>query len=932
MFFQCTNCSLGCADKPCAIQGEYFLHGQGSARVMIIGDFPHGADMQLGRPFSGNLGQELVKVLSANSIPLNCIYVTTLVKCRPVGANQQDGTIKKDYIDKCKIYLDEEIINVNPEIVVLFGEKVFRAFFPKLKFSGERGKILKHPDYDLPMLATYNPLASIMSSKFDPIIRRDFYTLSQFLNNKEVSSTNKKDYMLLTDNINMIHKLVERMKTVDTFAFDIETHGSGLFKYKMLSIAFSWKKDTGVAIPIYEKDPDLCDAIQAVIDYCGSTIEETTKKVNAKTGAEKVTTKKRKVTLDEVRAKAEQTIPQFYTDEVKELTTVARIKNYYVSLLDKNPPLRRHWGDKHDEVMQCIKEIMESPVPKGAHNGSYDVNRLRGIGITVNNYAWDTILMHHMEDEERGHGLDELSELYTNDGGYKKAKDQYLTSSQTSWANIPLDVLLPYNAGDADVTLQLYHKFKDVIYKDPVRVKLFEQHIMPAQRMLCDMEFRGSNIDKAWVRQTTQEYLARMHDLKLEFSSMVAKVIPNVYVVDSPEEQKAVETQIKESHPDEENPTMPFFLNMNSVQQLVVLFRDYYKEKLEKTTATGVALDSAILTKIAKHNKTARVLLEYKKLKKLESTYLSGILDLLDADDKLHTQFLLYGTKTSRLASRSPNLQNFPGDMKPMFIPPSKDYLCVNVDQSAAELHVMAWMSQDKKMMDIFENRRDLHRETASGVFKKKPEDITDEERKIAKRVSFGTAYGISGPGLVGILEPEGIKISATQGDKYIEQWKKTYPGCARFLHNAIRTFKTKGYLETPFGRRRHKYKVYTDSHKEAASDRQSQNFPIQSTASDIQLYEMVHMYPELLKQGILPVLTVHDSIVMYCPKDKLEWLRKFYEKETCRRFENDEFPGLNGCLMYTEMEVGRNYGEHIKLPYDCDFNKWKEEHKELFE
>ena len=91
-------------------------------------------------------------------------------------------------------------------------------------------------------------------------------------------------------------------------------------------------------------------------------------------------------------------------------------------------------------------------------------------------------------------------------------------------------------------------------------------------------------------------------------------------------------------------------------------------------------------------------------------------------------------------------------------------------------------------------------------------------------------------------------------------------------------------------------------------------------------------MYPTLIANGVLPVFTVHDSIVMWCPKDKLLWLRDYYKKMTCRRFPNEVFPGLNNCLMYTEMEVGRNYGEHIKLPYDCDFEKWKTENSFLFE
>lgn len=928
MFFSCTNCPLGDATKPCAVQGDFFLAGQTSAKIMIVGDFPHETDVQLGRPFTGNLGRELTKLLNESKIPFKDVYVTTLVKCRPLAGNQKEGAIKKENIDKCKIYLTEEIANISPDLVVLCGEKVFRSFFPDLKFTTERGKLLDNPDFGIKMIATYNPLASLMSTKFDPILRKDFHTIAEHLYKDVTVTKNTKDYILIKDNLRLLHSLVKRISEVPTFAFDIETHGSGLFNYKLLSIGFSWKKDTGVSIPIYVKDAEMEAKIKDVINYCVNDIIVTTKRINKKTGAETETTKKRKATVEEAIAYAKEHLPAEYCQGLGDFVRASQVKAYYLSLLDKNPPLKKHWGEHHDEVMQCIKDIMENPVPKGAHNGSYDVNRLRGIGIIVKNYAWDTILMHHLLDEERPHDLDELSELYTQDGGYKKTKDQYLESSQTSWANIPTDVLLPYNAGDADVTFQLYNTFKESLQKEGNLWKLFETHVMPAQRMLCDMEFRGSNIDKAWVQKTQQEYETRIKELKVEIATLVSKKDPTIYIVDSPEEQKEAEAQIKA------NPVqtvMPNFLNINSVQQLVHLFKDIYNEKLEKTTATGIALDSDVLTKIARHNKVAELLLEYKKLKKLDSTYLAGVLDKIDADNKLHTQFILYGTKTGRLASRAPNLQNIPLETKAMFIPPP-GHVCVNVDQSAAELHVMAWMGNDKRMIDIFEHKRDLHRETAAGVFGKKLEEVTDEERKIAKRISFGTAYGISGVGLVDLLEPEGVKISRTQGNKYIEKWLKNYPGCARLLHGAIRLFKTKGYLETPFGRRRHKYKVFSDANKESSSERQAQNFTIQSTASDIQIYEMVQMYPTLLANNILPVLTVHDSIVLYCPYDKLEWLRDYYKQMTCRRFTNEEFPGLNNCWMWTEMEVGRNYGEHIKLPYDCDFAEWKKENSFLFE
>ena len=767
---------------------------------------------------------------------------------------------------------------------------------------------------------------------------------------------------------------------------------------------------------------------------------------------------------------------------------------------------------------------------------------------------------------------------------------------------------------------------------------------------------------------------------------------------------------------------------MNSTQQLLVLFRDYYKVPLTKKTKSGDALDSDVLKKIGKKLDAANVLLEYKVLKKLVSTYLDSLVEKIDADGKLHTEFKLWGTTTGRLASANPNCQNLPAEVKYMFVPPSKDYVCVNVDQSAAELHVLSALAQDRKMIACFEEHRDLHRETASAVFNKKPEDITDQERKIAKRCfsadsfiltedgyirgkdignrkvytldgklqnqhhvyeereglkltlrcghsitvtndhklqdfshvvptwktadcfkvgdilgfrkvvpeqrntiyldnnmpidkwhrkkcpnkieldealaylmgvylgdgcmqfdhrkhqasqikfvlkskskdyvlntigrihnftkvletekygvytltckemaylfyehmgctrnkhvpdvmfraprdivlaflagiidsdgstagnrivltntndrlisdisrlsllygytttltkqttsvgkyrlvagrqvksnyptlfctyvhrpilplknvnkltnllhkvyenrtnkweihdtelaclhlsgkgrkiqkslfrgelhsitdssahvldiphknywaqeivkiepvrfealimetdthffigegldsrncNFGVSYGVSGKGLKELLEPEGVKITDKQGDKFIKKWRDTYPGCARYLDNASKNFNRYGYLETPFGRRRHKYKNYMSQEKEAAASRQAGNFLIQSTASDIQVYEMVHMYKTLVDNGVLPVFTVHDSIVMYCPINKLEWLRDYYKQETCRRF-----PQLNNLLMYTEMEVGRNYGEHVKLPYDCDFDEWRKTNAFLFE
>lgn len=1320
---ECKLCNL-CENCTRPIAGKSFLdNGASAPEIMLIGDFPKREDISSGRPFSDKLGIQLANLINTSKLPADKVYITHLVKCRPVAPNGLDGRLKIANVQACQVHLIEEIATVNPKLIILFGDAVFRYFYPKESFSDNRGKILTNNQFGIPTIATYHPQAMLATAKFDQIINTDLAKAYSFLYGGEQETQKpQKDYRLVTKSLKLLENIAKRVKEVPTFAFDIETHGEGLFNYKLLSLGLSWKKDTGVSIPVWVLDNEKVDKIQAAINYVQPErfTEET---VILKSGKTKIKKTKNKEWLKEDDEALKAILPEEYKDLVG-TCTFRELKLKLGAILDKEPPLKKYWGDQHEHCMALIKEIMECDTPKGAHNGSYDVNRLRGIGINVKNYAWDTILEHHLLDEERPHGLDDLSFVYTKDGGYKSGKNVYLKSTKTSWANIPMEVLLPYNAQDADVTFQLHEIFVPKIKESEKRWKLYMNHIMPAQRMLCDMEFRGSNIDVAWVQKTKKEYLTKMNDLKIKFSQLVEKVVPNIYVVDSPAEQKDMELQIKERAKQEgTEPKFPFFLNMNSTQQLLVLFRDYYKVTLTKKTKSGDALDSDVLKKIAKKNKAAEVLLEYKKLKKLESTYLSATLERIDVDNKLHTEFLLYGTacvdgellmptergfiqikeldpqventlvennihiinqygnqelathvvkysnvptitlhiegmtdftgtynhpvlcakpayygynektgfrnkefkrlediragdyvevgfnydllpktqvktglvsrevhttgkhgivlpdtytedfaefigmymadgtistsngtfnikitndcphvqariqelskkvfnldtrkvctaagshdtvltsaalfplqsilpigaynkvaptgikqspisvliayirgrcldatyfkneqkikisvknkieanliqqvlfacgipnciikqkntgnpprvlittpgsdsesyyriqiaginckrfyeiirpirpdlhvcgpfttsasskvsythrgalyrvkgitygtgdvydihvpkthsfichgiknhNTSRLSSRNPNLQNVSSSMKTMFIPPSKDYLCVNVDQSAAELHVLSALAQDKKMIDIFENHRDLHRETAASVFGKKMEDITDEERKIAKRVSFGTAYSISGKGLAELLEPEGVKITENQGNKFIEKWRDTYKACARYLDNASKNFTRYGYLETPFGRRRHKYKNYADSGREASAARQACNFPIQSTASDIQVYEMVHMYKTLVDNGVLPVFTVHDSIVMYCPKSKLRWLRDYYKRETCRRFSNAEFPGLNNCLMYTEMEVGRNYGEHVKLPYDCDFEEWKKENAFLF-
>ena len=595
---ECKLCNL-CENCTRPVAGRPFLdNGASPAEIMLIGDFPKREDITYGKPFSDKLSVQLANLLNTSKLPADKIYITNLVKCRPVAPNGLDGRLKIANVQACQVHLIEEIATVNPKLIILFGDSVFRYFYPNESFSDNRGKILSNNQFNIPTIATYHPQAMLATAKFDQIINTDLAKAYSFLYGDEQETQKPiKDYRLVTKSLKLLESIAKRVKEVPTFAFDIETHGEGLFNYKLLSLGLSWKKDTGVSIPVWVLDKDKADKINAAINYVQPErfIEET---VTLKSGKTKIKKTKNKEWLKE----DDEAIKSLLPDEYKDLVgtcTFREVKLKLGAILDKEPPLKKYWGDQHDHCMALIKEILECDTPKGAHNGSYDVNRLRGIGINVKNYDWDTILEHHLLDEERPHGLDDLSFVYTKDGGYKSGKNVYLKSTKTSWANIPMEVLLPYNAQDADVTFQLHEIFVPKIKESEKRWKLYMNHIMPAQRMLCDMEFRGSNIDMSWVQKTKKEYLTKMNDLKIKFSQLVEKVIPNVYVVDSPAEQKDMELQIKEKAKQEgTEPKFPFFLNMNSTQQLLVLFRDYYKVPLTKKTKSGDALDSDVLKKI----------------------------------------------------------------------------------------------------------------------------------------------------------------------------------------------------------------------------------------------------------------------------------------------------------------------------------------------
>ena len=309
-----------------------------------------------------------------------------------------------------------------------------------------------------------------------------------------------------------------------------------------------------------------------------------------------------------------------------------------------------------------------------------------------------------------------------------------------------------------------------------------------------------------------------------------------------------------------------------------------------------------------------------------QETYIRGVhmldmtADVYDITVPVYHNFIANGVCVHN--SENPNLQNIPrdGSVKGMFIP-SPGKVMVNIDMSQHELRVLSGLANDKVMQGIYNEGRDLHLETAASIFGIPPSEVSKEQRVQAKRVNFGIPYGVSGAGLVDLLASDGIKITKTQGEKYIEGWKKKFPHAAYYLDHSKKMFSQQGYLVTPWGRRRRKYKqYYANQGKESASDRQAMNYPIQSFASDIVLSLIGKLYPILKGMGIPLLLTVHDSIVVECREDQLPELAKLVKQYTWLRPKE-----LNGALVCTEMEIGYRWSEVVPMNFDePEYARWR--------
>lgn len=498
-------------------------------------------------------------------------------------------------------------------------------------------------------------------------------------------------------------------------------------------------------------------------------------------------------------------------------------------------------GDEQ-RVIDMFKPLFSNEkITKVAQNIKYDMNVLLKYGVQIKGKLFDTMLAHYLLQPDMKHNMDFLAETYLN---YRPVTIETLIGkkgkNQKTMREAEKSDIVKYAAEDADVTWQLMKLFNPLLDQKGVRT-LFEEIEMPLVTVLSTMENNGISLNS----ETLKKY-------SIELESEIERL-----------EKSIIEKAGEE-------------FNVSSPKQLgIVLFESMKIDEKAKKTKTGqYATSEETLQKLAGKHPIIDNVLEFRQLKKLKSTYVDALPELVnEKSGKIHTTYSQAVAATGRLSSVNPNLQNIPiktdngKKVRDAFVPSEGNELYA-ADYSQVELRLMAEMSGDLNMLEAFQNGHDIHTATASKVFDVPMEDVDREMRGKAKMVNFGIIYGISAFGL-----SQRLNIKRREAKELIDGYFATYPGIKQFMDDAVDGAKEKGYVETILKRKRFLKDINSkNAVVRGYAERNAINAPIQGSAADIIKVAMINIHNEMQKQELKSkmILQVHDELVFdVAPEEK---------------------------------------------------------------
>ena len=495
---------------------------------------------------------------------------------------------------------------------------------------------------------------------------------------------------------------------------------------------------------------------------------------------------------------------------------------------------------KYIELLRPVFKNQE--FTKISYNIKDQIKLLSHNGIYLDGNLFDIAIAHYILHPDLRHNLDLISENYLSISLdveiIKKGKNKYTLS------DLSIESIASRFNKQTDIINKLYEIFKQELNRDGV-MDLFNDIEMPLLQVLSKMELEGINLDVDMLK----DYSIELEKVALQTSNIIHELAEADFNISSPK------------------------------QLGVVLFEKMQLVKKPKKTKSGqYSTSEETLQKLRSEHKIIDYILDYRELKKLLSTYVNALPEIIDPETKrIHTTFNQSVASTGRLSSVRPNLQNIPirtergMKIRQAFIP-SKDQLLLAADYSQIELRIMASLSKDKSMIDAFNNGLDIHSATAAKVYNVDLKDVDRIMRSNAKSVNFGIIYGISAFGL-----SQNIGISRGESKKIIDQYFDEFPGVKDYMDSSILKARELEYVETIFGRRRYLKDINSrNAMMRGAAERNAINAPIQGTAADIIKIAMIKIDEELSKNKMKSkmILQVHDELIFDMHVDEEQELR----------------------------------------------------------
>lgn len=503
-------------------------------------------------------------------------------------------------------------------------------------------------------------------------------------------------------------------------------------------------------------------------------------------------------------------------------------------------------------VLAQLKPLLENPtLQKIGHHLKYDMNVLANEGIILQGIAFDTLLESYLLDSASNqHSLDNAAWKHL---AYKTTSFTDIAGKgvkQKTFNQIPLDIASQYAAEDSDITLQLHQQLWPQLQQLPQLAELFTEVEMPLISVLSRIERRGVLIDTQLLQQQSIDLAQRIDQLEQQAYLFAGKTF-----------------------------------NLNSPKQLQsLLFEEQNLPVLEKTPTGQPSTSENVLQLLATSSPFVQVILDYRRLTKLKSTYVDKLPQQINPKTgRIHTSYHQAAVVTGRLSSSDPNLQNIPirheegRKIRKAFIA-APGYRLIAADYSQIELRIMAHFSQDAGLLHAFQQNLDIHQATASEIFKTPLDAVTTEQRRCAKAVNFGLIYGMSAFGLA-----RQLGIDRTEAKAYIDRYFKRYPGVKAYMERTRQEAKAQGYVTTLFGRRLHLPHIHSQhTLQQKASERAAINAPLQGSAADIIKKAMIATDQCFRKQTLdaAIIMQVHDELVIEANASQVSQVR--HQLEQC--------------------------------------------------